>query len=606
MWNQVGRLLLVIVIINITVRVNTVDAVTHSGLSTETGDSGRLVNDFDERNDGKTSGNRSYKDKSERVHGQPIASESFGSVGKATGVFHTSGRSGHWKNSAGYSKGVRSPHESPGRNEHNVETRHAGHQTKLNRAHLGERNVFDLTSEGRNLHKDKRVSGSARKVATLHHQRVSSWKGSRNQFEFRSDTDEAKGVSLKDTLEDSSKHRKGAYSPQYSGNTVKKGDKAEGVSLKDRLEDSSEHRKRAHSLQYSGNTMKKGGKAKDDSLEETSKNSSAHELRGARSAQHTPNTQNAGDKAKVASLDETSTNSSENEFRNAHAAQYTRNAPKAGVKAVDDSSEETSKTSSSTHDLRKTRPPQHIRNTPRGRDRAKEASLEETSKNSSSTHELRKTHSQHISNARDKAKETSKNSSTHELRTIRPSQHTGSPPKATNKAMGASLQETSKNSSTHELRKARSPQYALASLNRGLGLSPLGLQYQPHVSPLGYRTSPALQTLAAQYRGLIPTTNGLPYNLQLARLLGLLQHRAQIPGATAGLGPNNAGVGGVTADVHVYKPPGRLKYNSIPSTPNVLGQLGVPLLALNPFNSIAGTSAPSFGEASEDTMEDLG
>lgn len=163
-------------------------------------------------------------------------------------------------------------------------------------------------------------------------------------------------------------------------------------------------------------------------------------------------------------------------------------------------------------------------------------------------------------------------------------------------------------------RKGRSPQYTLAPFNRGLRLTPVGLQYSPRVAALGYRTSPAIQTLG-QYRGLIPSTNGLgatyrlPYNLQLARLLpalNLLQSRARLASRTnAGLNLQNGG--GLAADVHVYKP-NRLKYDSIPS-PNVLqqalagGQLGVPLLSLNPLNSDAGTP-DAFGDLSDDANID--
>lgn len=155
---------------------------------------------------------------------------------------------------------------------------------------------------------------------------------------------------------------------------------------------------------------------------------------------------------------------------------------------------------------------------------------------------------------------------------------------------------------------------ALAGLDRAaLGLSPLTVPYGTRLATLGYQQAPALQQLP-QYRGLIPATGGLiqnaaalriPYGLQLARLLpalNLYRNRLQLPG--------NGG-GSMATDVHVFKRPNRLKYDSIPIKPSIAQQElvgnGLSLPALLQLNSAAGDQGISdLSDENEADLDELG
>lgn len=154
---------------------------------------------------------------------------------------------------------------------------------------------------------------------------------------------------------------------------------------------------------------------------------------------------------------------------------------------------------------------------------------------------------------------------------------------------------------------------ALAGLDRtALGLNPLALPYGARLASLGYQQAPTLQQLS-QYRGLVPATGGLvqntaalrlPYGLQLARLipaLNLYRNRLQLPGN----GENLA------TDVHVYKGPNRLKYDSIPLKPAVAQQAllgnGLTLPALLQLNAAAGDQGINeLSDESEADLDELG
>ena len=153
---------------------------------------------------------------------------------------------------------------------------------------------------------------------------------------------------------------------------------------------------------------------------------------------------------------------------------------------------------------------------------------------------------------------------------------------------------------------------ALAGLDRGaLGINPLAIPYGTRLAT-GYQLAPALQQLP-QYSSLIPTTNGLienpaalrlPYGLQLARLLPALniyRNRLQLPG--------NGG-GNMATDVHVFKRPHRLKYDSIPLKPNIEQQElvgnGLNLPALLQLNSAGDQGISDISDESEANIDELG
>lgn len=154
---------------------------------------------------------------------------------------------------------------------------------------------------------------------------------------------------------------------------------------------------------------------------------------------------------------------------------------------------------------------------------------------------------------------------------------------------------------------------ALAGLDRAaLGLNPLTVPYGTRLATLAYQQAPALQQLP-QYRGLVPTTGGLiqntaalrlPYQLQLARLLpalNLYRNRVQLPG--------NEG-GGMATDVHVFKRPNRLKYDSIPLKPSLEQQElvgnGLNLPALLQLNSAGDQGISDLSDESEADLDELG
>ncbi|XP_078383686.1 uncharacterized protein LOC144666194 isoform X4 [Oculina patagonica] len=153
---------------------------------------------------------------------------------------------------------------------------------------------------------------------------------------------------------------------------------------------------------------------------------------------------------------------------------------------------------------------------------------------------------------------------------------------------------------------------ALAGLDRtALGLNPLTVPYGTRLASLGYQQAPTLQQLP-QYRGLVPATGGLiqntaalrlPYGLQLARLipaLNLYRNRLQLPGNGVGM----------ATDVHVYKGPNRLKYDSIPLKPAVEQQAlmsnGLALPALLQLNSAGDQGLGEIPDESEADLDELG
>ena len=153
---------------------------------------------------------------------------------------------------------------------------------------------------------------------------------------------------------------------------------------------------------------------------------------------------------------------------------------------------------------------------------------------------------------------------------------------------------------------------ALAGLNRAaLGINPLTVPYGTRLASLGYQQNPALQQLS-QYRGLVPTTGGLiqnpaalrlPYGIQLARLLpalNLYRNRLQLP----------SNGGGMATDVHVYKGPNRLKYDSIPIKPSLeqqeLMSNGLSLPALLQLNSAGVQGLSDLPDESEADLDELG
>lgn len=153
---------------------------------------------------------------------------------------------------------------------------------------------------------------------------------------------------------------------------------------------------------------------------------------------------------------------------------------------------------------------------------------------------------------------------------------------------------------------------ALAGLDRtALGLNPLTVPYGTRLASLGYQQAPTLQQLP-QYRGLVPATGGLiqnaaalrlPYGFQLARLipaLNLYRNRLQLPGNGVGM----------ATDVHVYKGPNRLKYDSIPLKPAVEQQAlmsnGLTLPALLQLNSAGDQGLSEIPDESEADLDELG
>lgn len=160
---------------------------------------------------------------------------------------------------------------------------------------------------------------------------------------------------------------------------------------------------------------------------------------------------------------------------------------------------------------------------------------------------------------------------------------------------------------------------ALAGLDRAaLGLNPLTVPYGTRLASLGYQQAPTLQQLT-QYRGLVPATGGLvqnaaalrlPYGLQLARILPVLnlyRNRLQLPGRLqlpAGNGESMA------TDVHVYKGPNRLKYDSIPLKPDLEQQAlmsnGLNLPTLLQLNSAGDQGLNEMSDESEADLEELG
>ena len=159
---------------------------------------------------------------------------------------------------------------------------------------------------------------------------------------------------------------------------------------------------------------------------------------------------------------------------------------------------------------------------------------------------------------------------------------------------------------------------ALAGLDRAaLGLSPLTVPYGTRLASLGYQQAPTLQQLP-QYRGLVPATGGLvqnaaalrlPYGIQLARILPVLnlyRNRLQLPGRLQL--PSNGE--SMATDVHVYKGPNRLKYDSIPLKPDLEQQElmtnGLSLPALLQLNSAGDQGLNEMPDESEADLEELG
>ncbi|XP_068705792.1 uncharacterized protein [Montipora foliosa] len=151
---------------------------------------------------------------------------------------------------------------------------------------------------------------------------------------------------------------------------------------------------------------------------------------------------------------------------------------------------------------------------------------------------------------------------------------------------------------------------ALEGLDRpALGLTPLTMPYATRLAALSYPQTPALQQLP-QYRGLIPTTNGmlqnaaalrLPYRLQLARLLpglALYRNQLQLPRSEAG---------NLATDVHVFKTPDRLKYNSIPLKPGIQQQelLGNGF-SLPTWLQLNSAEDGSISDLADDDLDELG
>lgn len=146
----------------------------------------------------------------------------------------------------------------------------------------------------------------------------------------------------------------------------------------------------------------------------------------------------------------------------------------------------------------------------------------------------------------------------------------------------------------------------LAGLNRAaLGINPLTVPYGTRLASLGYQQTPALQQLVPTTGGLIqsPAAVRLPYGIQLARLLpalNLYRNRLQLPTST----------GGMAADVHVYKNPNRLKYDSIPLKPSIEQQElmgnGLSLPALLQLSSAGVQGLSDLPDESEADLDELG
>lgn len=171
-----------------------------------------------------------------------------------------------------------------------------------------------------------------------------------------------------------------------------------------------------------------------------------------------------------------------------------------------------------------------------------------------------------------------------------------------------------RNKPLDKTRKSRGiPLSALAGLDRAaLGLNPVVLPYGTRLASLGFQQTPALQQIQ-QLRGLVPTTGGLlqnaaalrlPYALQLARLipaLNLYRNRLQLP--------VNGG-GEMATDVHVYKSPNRLKYDSIPIKPQIAQQEmvgnGLNLPALLQLNNAADQGISELSDESEADLDEIG
>ncbi|XP_022799980.1 uncharacterized protein LOC111337872 [Stylophora pistillata] len=171
---------------------------------------------------------------------------------------------------------------------------------------------------------------------------------------------------------------------------------------------------------------------------------------------------------------------------------------------------------------------------------------------------------------------------------------------------------TSSSKSVLKTRKNRGISLAaLAGLDRAaLGINPLSVPYGSRLASLGFQQTPTLQQLS-QYRGLVPT-NGLiqspsalrlPYGIQLARLLPALniyRNRLQFP----------TSAGGMATDVHVYKNPNRLKYDSIPLKPSIEQQAlignGLTLPALLQLNSAGVQGLSDLSDESEADLDELG
>nr|XP_058949529.1 uncharacterized protein LOC131777281 isoform X1 [Pocillopora verrucosa] len=146
----------------------------------------------------------------------------------------------------------------------------------------------------------------------------------------------------------------------------------------------------------------------------------------------------------------------------------------------------------------------------------------------------------------------------------------------------------------------------LAGLNRAaLGINPLTVPYGTRLASLGYQQTPALQQLVPTTGGLIqsPAAVRLPYGIQLARLLpalNLYRNRLQLPTST----------GGMAADVHVYKNPNRLKYDSIPLKPSIEQQElmgnGLSLPALLQLSSAGVQGLSDLSDESEADLDELG
>ena len=161
-------------------------------------------------------------------------------------------------------------------------------------------------------------------------------------------------------------------------------------------------------------------------------------------------------------------------------------------------------------------------------------------------------------------------------------------------------------------RGARGIEFGNLGIGRAapLGFNPLAVPYGARLAPLGFQPTPALQQLA-QYRGVVPAVGGLipsaaaaalrfPYGLLPA--LGLYRNlnRVQLP---------ENGEGGLATDVHVYKEPNRLKYDSIPLKPGYEQQelvgnpLNIPaLLQLNSAGDEVPTEDPDEAEADLDEL----